>query len=139
MSHRCAARRCRSGRRQFWYCKRTRASVVTPSVPHEQVGERLLVKVSQTLVQVWHKGALCGSAPMQRPAVQSYDASGAHAGHHRGGHSSWTPEKLLDNAARTGHSAPGGEGDAECVLRLIRTDITARDEHPLRAEADTSS
>lgn len=71
------------------------------SVPHELVGERLSVKAGQTLVQVWHKGRCVAQHP-RSDRQYSHSTNPAHMPVNHRGHSSWTPEKLLDNAARTG-------------------------------------
>ncbi len=35
------------------------------SVPHELVGQRLSLKAGQSVVQLWHKGAVCGATSAQ--------------------------------------------------------------------------
>ena len=35
------------------------------SVPHELVGQRLSLKAEQSVVQLWHKGAVCGATSAQ--------------------------------------------------------------------------
>lgn len=73
------------------------------SVPHELVGERLTVKAGQTLVQVWHKGRCVAQHP-RSDRQYSHTTHPAHMPVNHRGHSSWSPEKLLDNAARIGNA-----------------------------------
>lgn len=71
------------------------------SVPHELVGERLELKASQTLIQVWHKGKCVAQHPSsQKP--YSHTTHPAHMPASHRAHKGWTPERLLNNARRTG-------------------------------------
>ncbi|EFW9551363.1 IS21-like element ISSso4 family transposase, partial [Shigella sonnei] len=73
------------------------------SVPHELVGQRLSLKVGQSVVQLWHKGQCVAQHPRSTHEYK-HTTNPLHMPERHRRHGTWTPERLIEQGNRTGPS-----------------------------------
>lgn len=71
------------------------------SVPHELVGQRLSVKVGQTIIQCWHQGNCVAQHPRSQNKYK-HTTNPLHMPVQHRGHGTWTPESLLEMGGKIG-------------------------------------
>lgn len=93
------------------------------SVPHRLVGQRLDVRASTALVEVFHKGSRVASHPRKPKGGFTTHPEHMPKSHQR--HQSWTPGRFMNWAADIG----------PCTLEVVKRQLTERPhpEHGYRA------
>ncbi|BCO29926.1 hypothetical protein TspCOW1_00290 [Thiohalobacter sp. COW1] len=93
------------------------------SVPHRLVGQRLDVRASTALVEVFHKGTRVASHPRKPKGGFTTNPEHMPKSHQR--HQSWTPGRFMNWAADIG----------PCTLEVVKRQLTERPhpEHGYRA------